>query len=170
MRAPKPVYAIAAVAANRVIGSNGRLPWSFPSDTDYFLSMTRSGVMIEGPACYAELGGALPDRGTIVVSRDASKSFPGALRAGDLAQALRLAQESEWPGPVWISGGQWLYEAALPLCERLYITEIDAAPEGDRHFPDHSRTHPRLISSHERFDSGVRLNFRVYGASPRPDE
>lgn len=159
---PKPVYAIVAVAANRVIGRAGRLPWSFPTDTAYFLATTRGGVMIEGPACYAELGGALPDRDTIVVSRDASKTFPGATRAASLEEALEIANRSARPGPVWIAGGQWLYEAALPECDRLFVTEIGAAYPGDRFFPEWRTTHPRVISAYAASESGVSLVFSVY--------
>lgn len=158
----KPVYAIVAVAAGRVIGAGGKLPWSFPVDTAYFLSMTRGGVMIEGPACYAELGGALADRDTLVISRDENKVFPGARRAASLDEALRLAQESTYPGPIWIAGGQWLYEAALERCERLYITEIFAEFDGDRFFPDWSRTHGRVSASFAETDGGVSLVFSVY--------
>ena len=159
---PKPVYAIVAVSRGRVIGRAGRLPWVLPRDTAYFLECTRDGVMIEGPGCYAELGGALPDRDTIVISRDSGKTFPGALRAADLESALQLAQVSTRPGPVWISGGQWLYEAALPLCDRLYVTEIDADFAGDRFFPEWRKSHPVLFSSRDAEDSGVSLKFRVY--------
>jgi dihydrofolate reductase len=158
---PKPVHAIVAVAARRVIGRAGRLPWSFPSDTAYFLATTRGGVMIEGPTCYAELGGALPDRDTIVISRDATKTFPGATRAGTFEEALELANRSTRPGPVWVAGGQWLYEAALPLCERLYVTEIGAEYPGDRFFPEWRATHPRVISAHATIESGTSLVFSV---------
>lgn len=160
---PKPVYTIAAVAANRVIGSAGRLPWDFPKDTAYFMGMTRGGVMIEGPSCYAELGGALPERDTIVISRDASKTFPGAERAASLAEALELAQRSPRPGPVWIGGGQWLYEAALAVSERLYLTEIQADFRGDRFFPEWRATHPKLLSTRIEVEKGVTLAFSVYG-------
>lgn len=162
---PKPVCAIVAMTPDRVIGAGGRLPWHLPVDSAYFLEMTRGGVMIEGPLCYRELGGALPERGTVVISRDATAVFPGAERVSDLASALELAQRMPWPGPVWICGGQWLYEAALPLCERLYITEIDARFAGDRFFPDRRATHPRLVSSREAVDGGVTLRFRVYAKS-----
>lgn len=159
---PKPVYTIAALAANRVIGRSGRLPWSFPSDTAYFLAMTRGGVMIEGPSCYAELGGALPDRDTIVVSRDPAKFFPGAGRASTLEEALELAQRSARPGPIWIGGGQWLYEAGLAVSERLYLTEIQAVYPGDRYFPEWCATHPRLLTGRAEIENGVALVFSVY--------
>lgn len=161
----KPVYAIVAVSPDRVIGSGGRLPWHLPQDTAYFREMTRGGVMIEGPLCYRELGGALPDRGTVVVSRRPEAVFPGASRAGDLAEALDVARRMPWPGPVWIAGGEWLYAAALPLCERLYITEIDARYAGDRFFPEWRHTHPVLIASRDAVDDGVSLRFRVYAKS-----
>ena len=161
----RPVHAIAAVATGRVIGNAGRLPWSFAADTAYFMGMTRGGVMIEGPGCYAELGGALPDRETIVISRDLEKKFPGAMKASSLDEALALAERSAFPGPVWIAGGQWLYEEALSRCEKLCLTVISASYPGDRFFPDWSSTHPRLESSRSEIESGVALLFNVYSKS-----
>lgn len=161
-RMSRPVYAIAAVAVGRVIGREGRLPWSIPEETSYFHAMTRGGVMIEGPGCYAELGGALPDRETIVISRDPAKRFPGATRSSSPEEALALAEGSPFPGPVWIAGGQWLYEAALEKCERLYLTEISANHPGDRFFPEWRATHPRLVSARSEVVGGVSLMFNVY--------
>ncbi len=118
--------------------------------------------MIEGPVCYAELGGVLPDRETIVVSRDSSKTFPGASCAATPEAALELARASAMPGPVWVCGGQWLYEAMLPRCERLYLTEIAETYPGDRFFPDWRETHPRLLSARAARDGEVSLVFSVY--------
>ena len=123
---PKPLQCIVAVARNGVIGKEGKLPWHIPEDLAWFLDQTRGGVMIEGPACYAELGKALPDRGTVVVSRDPTKTFPGAERAASLAEAIVIAERmDQWTGPTWITGGERIYAEGLPLCERLLITRID---------------------------------------------
>ena len=163
-RVPKPLQCIVAVARNGVIGREGKLPWHIPEDLAWFMDQTKGGVMIEGPACYAELGKALPDRGTVVVSRDPTKSFPGAERAASLAEAIVIADRmDQWPGPVWITGGERIYAEGTPLCERLFITRIDRDFEGDRRFPsDWQRYFTKLVSSKKGEHEGLGYAFEVW--------
>lgn len=128
------------------------------------MSQTQDGVMIEGPACYAELGKALPGRGTVVVSRDAGKSFPGAELATSLAEAIIIAERMEqWKGPTWITGGQRIYAEGLPLCERLLITRLDRDFDGDRFFPsDWQHTFTKLVSSKKGMQDGLGYAFEVW--------
>lgn len=128
------------------------------------MEQTQGGVMIEGPACYAELGQALPGRGTVVVSRDSTKVFPGAERATTLAEAIVIADRmSAWPGPVWITGGERIYAEGLPLCERLLITRIHRDFEGDRFFPaDWQKVFTKLVSSQPGEHQGVGYTFEVW--------
>ena len=128
------------------------------------MEQTAGGVMIEGPACYAELGRALPGRGTVVVSRDSTKSFPGAEQATSLAEAIIIAERmDDWAGPIWITGGERIYAEGLPLCDRLYITLIDWDFEGDRFFPsDWHETFPKLISSRKSQLDGLSYRFEIW--------
>jgi dihydrofolate reductase len=160
----KPLHAIVAVAPDGAIGARGRLAWDIPEDTRQFLALTEGGVMIEGPLCYAELGRALPGRGTVVVSRDPSKVFPGAERAATLESAIALASGSPWPGPVWITGGERVYAEGLPWCERLYITRVGLPIEGDRFFPrGWEADFPRVLSRRVSRQGAVPLVFEVRG-------
>ena len=158
-----------AVALNSVIGKpDGGLPWSIPEDTAYFKKTTEGGVMIEGTVCYTELGGALPDRGTVVVSASARKSFPGASRASSLDVALRIADKLPYDGPVWICGGEKIYAEGLPHCSRLYITRIDKAYEGEGYkvFPsDWSKYFTRLVSSRASQYEDINFVFEVWERS-----
>ena len=142
----KPLQCIVAVARNGVIGKAGKLPWHIPEDLAWFMDQTAGGVMIEGPACYAELGKALPGRGTVVISRDPSKAFPGAARAATLAEAIALAESMEqWPGPTRITGG-----------ERIYA-------EGDRFFPaDWQKHFTKLVSSKVGAYQGLGYAFEIW--------
>lgn len=159
---PKPLHCIVAVAPDGAIGAQGRLAWDIPEDTRQFLALTEGGVMVEGPLCYAELGKALPNRGTVVVSRDPAKRFPGAERAASLAEAVRLAQAMPWPGPVWIAGGERIYAEGLPLCARLYITRVGLDIRGDRFFPrDWEARFPRLLSRRVSRQGDIPLSFEV---------
>lgn len=161
---PKPLCCIVAVARNGVIGKEGKLPWHIPEDLAWFMDQTKGGVMIEGPACYAELGKALPGRGTVVVSRDSNKVFPGAERAASLAEAIVIADRmDEWPGPVWITGGERIYAEGTPLCDRLFITRIDRDFEGDRFFPaDWRKIFTKLVSSKKGEHEGLGYRFEVW--------
>ena len=160
----KPLQCIVAVARNGVIGSAGKLPWHIPEDLAWFMEQTAGGVMIEGPACYAELGRDLPGRGTVVVSRDSTKSFPGAEQATSLAEAIIIAERmDDWAGPIWITGGERIYAEGLPLCDRLYITLIDWDFEGDRFFPsDWQRYFTKLVSSKEGREGDLGYRFEVW--------
>lgn len=159
---PKPIHCIVAVAPDGAIGAAGRLAWDIPEDTRQFLALTEGGVMIEGPVCYAELGKALPGRGTVVVSRDPAKAFPGAARACDLAEAVSKAQALPWPGPVWITGGERIYAEGLALCSRLYITRVGMEIPGDRFFPrDWERRFPRLLSRRVSRQGDTPFSFEV---------
>ena len=161
---PKPLHCIVAVARNGVIGSGGRLPWHIPEDLAWFMDQTAGGIMIEGPACYAELGKALPGRGTVVVSRDPAKSFPGAERATSLAEAIIIAERmDQWTGPTWITGGERIYAEGMPLCERLLITRIDRDFDGDRFFPsDWQRYFTKLVSSKEGREGDLGYRFEIW--------
>lgn len=163
MASTKPVQCIVAVARNGVIGSGGRLPWHIPEDLDWFMRQTEGGVMIEGPSCYAELGKALPGRGTVVVSRDPAKRFPDAERAATLEEAVRVAQAMSWPGPVWITGGERIYAEGLPLCSRLLITRIHRDFAGDRSFPaGWPALFTRLVSRKHGSHEGLEYDFEVW--------
>ena len=161
---PKPLQCIVAVARNGVIGAAGKLPWHIPEDLAWFMEQTAGGVMIEGPACYAELGRALPGRGTVVVSRDAAREFPGAEKAASLAEAIVIADRMEgWAGPIWITGGERIYAEGLPLCDRLLITRIDRDFDGDRFFPtDWQRVFTKLVSSKSGSQDGLGYAFEVW--------
>ncbi len=129
----KPVLSIiVAVARNGVIGRENRLPWRLPADLLHFKQVTMGKPMIMGRRTWESLPGLLPGRRHIVLSRDPGYRAEGAEVATSLEQALALAGEVD---EVMIIGGARLYEQALPLAQRLYLTEIDADIEGDAHFP-----------------------------------
>lgn len=159
---PKPIHCIVAVAPDGAIGAAGRLAWDIPEDSHYFRAMTEGGVMIEGPVCFAELGQALPGRGTVVVSRDPTRTFPGATRAATLPEAIAVAQSMPWPGPVWITGGERVYAEGLPLCERLYITRVSQVIRGDRFFPSGwEQAFPNVLSRRLSRQGAIELSFEV---------
>ncbi len=122
---------IVAFAKNQVIGNKGCIPWRIKGEQKRFKELTTGNVVVMGRRSYEEIGKPLPNRTTIVVSR--SKCFEGenCFTVGSLGEALELAGDRD----VYISGGAKLYEEALPVVEKMYITEIDCEIEGDTYFP-----------------------------------
>jgi dihydrofolate reductase len=135
MSAPKPIHIITAVARNGVIGRDGRLPWNLPEDWQYFLDRTRGGILVHGRKSQEHHGAPLAGCAVIVLSRDPAYCLPGAHVARTLAEGLTLAQALLHPGPIWIGGGAAIYREALPLADRVYLTEIHADFAGDTFLP-----------------------------------
>lgn len=131
----KPVLTvIAAVARNGVIGVGNRLPWHLPADLKHFKALTTGRTVIMGRRTWESLPDKfrpLPGRRNMVVTQNAAYRAEGAVVVTSLPAALAAAQSDE----AFVIGGAELYAAALPLADRLQLTEIDAAFDGDTHFP-----------------------------------
>jgi dihydrofolate reductase len=132
---PKPVLTlIAAVARNGVIGIANRLPWQLPADLRRFKELTTGHTVIMGRKTWESLPAKfrpLPGRRNIVVTRNDSFLAEGAAVSASLPDAIAAANGDE----AFVIGGAELYKAALPLADRLQLTEIDATYEGDTWFP-----------------------------------
>ena len=133
---------VAAVAANAVIGDQGRLPWRLPADLRRFRSLTSGHSVIMGRKTWESIGRALPERQNIVVTSQAHFGAPGAERAASLADALARVR---LPAPAFCIGGGALYRAALPLASTLHLTEIARAFDGDATFPAFDRREWREV-------------------------
>ena len=134
-----PVVAlIAAVARNGVIGSGGALPWRLSSDLKHFKAATMGKALVMGRKTFESIGGALSGRTIVVVSRDRAFSAEGVLVAGDVAQALTLAEaaaRAAGADEIIVAGGGEIYAQTIGRASRLHLTEVDLEPAGDAHFP-----------------------------------
>lgn len=132
---------IAAMAANRVIGKNGQLPWNIPEDFQFFKDKTMGHIMIMGRVTFESLGGALPGRLHLVVTRKTDYQPEGAVVFSTIEQAVQYAktQLDQWPDEVFIIGGGEIYTAMLPITNKIYLTEIHQDFEGDTKFPEFSK-------------------------------
>jgi dihydrofolate reductase len=125
-------HAIAAMAANRIIGRNGTMPWHLPEDLKFFKKTTLGHSVIMGRKTWDSLGRPLPGRRNLVISRTlASDALPGAEVFRDLA-ALDAADLGE---TAFIIGGAEIYQLLLPRCASVYLTVLADAAEGDTYFP-----------------------------------
>jgi dihydrofolate reductase len=129
---PPRVTLIVAVARNGVIGRDNALAWRLRSDLRRFRALTMGKPVVMGRKTWDSIGRPLPGRRVIVLTRDPAWEAPGTERAGGWDEALRLAGEAE---EVMVSGGAEIYALALPHADRIHLTEVDAAPEGDARFP-----------------------------------
>lgn len=132
------ISAIAALAKNRVIGSKGALPWNIPADMRRFRELTTGHTVVMGRRTYESIGHALPNRVNIVISRDTAFVPADAHVVRSLEAAVSLAQDKEKDhddGEIFIIGGGQIYEAALPIIDRLYLTIVEGEFAGDTYFP-----------------------------------
>ncbi len=123
---------IAAVAKNGVIGSNNAIPWKLPEDLKRFKALTMGHPIIMGRKTWTSLGRPLPGRRNLVISRDPAYSAPGAELFSSLAAALAACATVD---EVFVIGGAEIYTLALPLADRLQITEVQREFQGDTRFP-----------------------------------
>lgn len=128
---------IAAVARNRAIGFQNKLIYWLPNDLKRFKQLTTGHTIIMGRNTYLSIPkGALPNRRNIVLSTTV-KAIPGCDVYPTLEAALQSCRSDE---DVYIIGGASVYQQALPLADRLCLTEIDDTPEqADTFFPDYSQ-------------------------------
>ena len=145
MTDPIRLSLIVAQGRNRVIGTDGQLPWRLKDDLAHFKRTTMGAPVIMGRKTWESLPKRpLPGRANIVISRDWNydaaearvySSFMPALNAAR-AIALRAGKPE-----VFVIGGAAIYALALPLADRIYLTEVDAAPAGDAFFPALETSH-----------------------------
>jgi dihydrofolate reductase len=127
----RPLSLIFAIARNGAIGLNGGLPWHYPEDRNHFFRTTVGHALVMGRRTYEEVGTPLPDRTNIVVSRTFAAP-PGVISAESLSAALELAYAKD-PSP-FVIGGARLFDEAMPLATRVYVTEIPESPPADTFF------------------------------------
>ena len=124
---------IVAMAANRVIGHENRLPWHLPADLQHFKATTLGKPVLMGRKTWESIGRPLPGRTNIVITRDTAYVAEGCVVVHSLDEAIHAAGQAE---EVMVIGGAELYRQALPQAERLYLTLVHGEFEGDIRFPE----------------------------------
>jgi dihydrofolate reductase len=131
------VSIIAAVAKNGTIGIANRLPWRLPADLRHFKNLTMGHHLIMGRKTFESVGGALPGRPTIVVSRRGLADCPHGVRvAPSVPEALDLARRAG-ETEAFIAGGAEIYRVGLDYADRMYLTRIEKSFAGDSTFPEY---------------------------------
>ncbi|MDR1311795.1 MAG: dihydrofolate reductase [Burkholderiaceae bacterium] len=124
---------IAAMAENRVIGLDGRMPWHIPGELKRFRDHTLGRALIVGRKTHEAIGRVLPGRTSIIVTRQAGYQVEGAHVVHSVEEALALAKTL--CDDIVIGGGGELYRQALKWVDFIYLSVIHAHFEGDTHFP-----------------------------------
>ena len=128
------VVMVAARAANGVIGLHGDIPWKIPADFAHFKRVTVGHPLVLGRTTFEGIGRPLPDRQSIVVTRDPGWAYEGVLVARSVQEAVDLGAGLD--SLVNVGGGGHVYRDAITLATDQILTEVHASPEGDTHYPD----------------------------------
>ena len=128
---------VVARSLNGVIGREGKLPWHIPADLKRFKAITMGTAMVMGRRTFDSLPGLLPGRRHIVMTRDRGWKAEGVELAHSLEEALAIAGED----PVSIIGGADVFALALPIADRIELTEVLSDISGDTVMP-----HPRVAA------------------------
>ncbi len=152
---------VVAHSSNRVIGRDGGLPWRLPADMRRFRELTRGSTVLMGRRTFESLPDAfrpLPERRNLVLSADPGYRPPGVEVFTTLEAALDACEQD-----CFVIGGELAYRDALPRCERLYATEIDAELDGDAFFPEIDAAQWRCVEDGERLvENDLGFVFRTY--------
>lgn len=155
--------AIVAMASNRVIGKNGDLPWRIPEDFKFFKEKTTGHIMVMGRKTFDSLPGLLPNRLHVVITRQKDFRPKGAHVFQDVKSALEFCetQTSKWGDEVFIIGGGEIFRQTLDITDRIYLTEIEKAYDGDSTFPEFDHSVFKEVERHPRFEP-ERFDFVTY--------
>lgn len=144
------------MAKNRVIGAGNALPWHLPADLKRFKALTMGHHIIMGRKTFESIGRPLPGRASIVVTRDPRYRAEGATTAGSLEAALRIAATDD---EAFVIGGEQVFREALDVADRIYLTEIDKAFDGDVRFPAFDTAEWRLVARDAGRDEAQALGY-----------
>ena len=123
---------IVAVAKGGAIGKEGKMPWKIHGEQRQFKDLTTGHVVVMGRTSYEEIGHPLPNRTNIVVSKTKVFSGENLYTVKSLKEAIERAGQEE----IFIAGGAELFQEALPLANKIYMTYVDMeVPDADRFFP-----------------------------------
>jgi dihydrofolate reductase (trimethoprim resistance protein) len=153
------IYLVAAMGANRVIGNGPDIPWKIPGEQKIFRALTEGKVVVMGRKTFESIGKPLPNRHTIVISRQTNYLAAGCTVATTLAQAIAIAAETGHE--LYVAGGAEIYALAMPHAHGIFLTEVHQSFDGDAFFPKLDETDFELVSS-ETIQAAILYTYSVY--------
>lgn len=152
------IVLIAAMAQNRTIGAAGKLPWHLPADLQRFRQLTMGQTLLMGRKTYQSIGRPLPGRETIILSRDPAFQVAGCTVVASLAAGIAAARSEQ----LFICGGGEIYRQALPLVEKIYLTELRREVAGDTFFPELPAGRFQAVHTEKLTDADQLVSFSVF--------
>ena len=125
---------VVAAARNGVIGRDGEIPWRLPDDQRFFRELTTGHCIVMGRKTFDSIGRALPRRRNLVLSRRPHAAVEGVEFHRNLTGALGAAR-AHGMTECFVAGGEAIYREALEVADAIYLTRVEAEPEGDTFFP-----------------------------------
>nr|ARB66475.1 dihydrofolate reductase [Cloning vector pTEX2]UNG76935.1 dihydrofolate reductase [pTex2 integration vector] len=153
------IYLVAAMGANRVIGNGPDIPWKIPGEQKIFRRLTESKVVVMGRKTFESIGKPLPNRHTVVLSRQAGYSAPGCAVVSTLSQAIAIA--AEHGKELYVARGAEVYALALPHANGVFLSEVHQTFEGDAFFPVLNAAEFEVVSS-ETIQGTITYTHSVY--------
>jgi dihydrofolate reductase len=162
------IILIAAEAANKVIGNDGKMPWHIPEDLQLFKHETKGSAIIMGRKTWESIGSkSLPQRTNVVVSKTLGP-LDGAHSVRSLRAAIKSLIATGYE-QAFVIGGESLYRAALPWASRIFLTKLYKSYEGDTSFPDIDPLQWAEYDKMECFSASQPFSFHRYAAINQPD-
>lgn len=150
---------IAAIASgNRALGKNNRLIYHIPEDLKRFKEITSGHPIIMGRKTFESIGMPLPNRTNIVITHDPEYYAEETEVVHSLDEALNQAHGKPGDEEVFIIGGGQIYQEAIKLADKLYLTIIEGNPEADTFFPDYS-DFKKVVSEENHEKDGLKYKF-----------
>ena len=134
---------VAAAANNHVIGKDNQLLWHLPEDLKFFKRTTLGFPIVMGRNTFESVGRPLPGRRNVVITTNRGLVLPGCEIVHSVEEALDLLKDQQ---EIMVVGGALIYRQFLPLAHRIYLTRVNASPEGDTFFPELDTGSWRLMS------------------------
>ncbi|MBL7743392.1 MAG: type 3 dihydrofolate reductase [Chitinophagaceae bacterium] len=136
---------VVAAAKNNVIGKDNQLLWRLPEDMKFFKNVTWGMPVVMGRKTFESLGKPLPGRKNIIITRQNGWNVEGTIPVKSLDDAVFLVKNMDVKEMMVIGGGE-IYNMAFAKAKRIYLTRVDAEPEGDTWFPEINPGEWKLVS------------------------
>lgn len=154
---------IAARAKNNVIGRGADIPWKAKGEQKLFREITIGNTLIMGRKTFASIGHPLPERDTVVITRNRDFTAPGCHSAQDMEEAIVMADKLR--GQPFIAGGGEIYQQAIDIVDIIHLTTVDTEVIGDIYFPEFDPDKFKVVSDIE-YQSNI--NYRYQKLVRRP--
>ena len=146
------ISGIAIISKNRGLGVENHLLFHIPGELPRFKHITTGHPVIMGRKTYESIGRLLPNRTNIIITRDKAYGVTGAEMAATLEDAIELAKKAPGSDEAFILGGGQIFQMALPIIDRLYLTIVDAEVPADVFFPAYESQFTKVIDVQKMTD------------------